>query len=217
MTPTSQPASYDIAGSSDLTNVLMRELGSIPKNLQGWDFSLPGESLKRSIANFQASHPGTNNTFATLRGLETAFTAMIDDMLTAYGAAQFVIAEDSRSVPVTLHVPAIEFGQADYIYIIFTVNLVVVLLVGIQAFWTGLWHNLPNFDCLDPSTVILSSSKGGTGISDAAEDWDKKHVPVILDRRAADKLVLAVNHRSSDEATIALGSRYSSVLTNYHS
>lgn len=190
----------DIGGGSNFTNIVLRELSQIPKNIQGWDFSLVGESLNTSIANYQASHPSArrnlrarqnlNDTSSFLRGLETVFTAMVDDMLASYAGAQFTVARDTQQVSVRLRIPAVEFGQAAYIYAIFAVNIIVLLLVAAQAYCTRLWHDLLDFDCLDPSSTIVTASKGGTGISQAVESSGKDKVNVILHRQPSDRLVI---------------------------
>ena len=79
---------------------------------------------------------------STLRGLELAFTAIANDMLISYGPAQLMVANDTKQVPARLSVSAIAFGSPIYIWVIFGLNTLVLVLVGVQAWWTGLWLSL---------------------------------------------------------------------------
>jgi len=187
----------DIGAGSPMTNVVMLELSRIPSNLQGCDFSLVGQSLNTSITNYRASHQGATNdtSYNTLWALEGAFTAMIDDMLTAYGAAQYVIAGDTRSVAAQLQVHAIKMGQSDYFYAVFAVNILVLALVGVQAVLTRVWDDLPDFDCLDPASIVLASSRGGNAISTSVDALGRERVFVGLEREVGDRLVLDVARR----------------------
>lgn len=201
VTPVLQPGpAADMEASGNLTYVLVRQIGQIPKNVQGWDFSLVGQSLNTSIANYRSTHsdmhrlvsPRANTTdFSTLRGLEVALTAVVDDMLASYASAQIMVANHSHRVPANLYVPAIGFGQPVYNYAVFAFNISILLLVATQAYWTSLWHDLPIFDCLDPGSMIVAASGGGTGVSKSVEMLCEAQVSVILGQRRPDKLVLA--------------------------
>lgn len=73
---------------------------------------------------------------ATLAGLENAITAMTDDILGAYAAAQVMVARSTSNTEGGIEVLALRFGSNTYIYAIAEINGMIVLLVLAVGFWT---------------------------------------------------------------------------------
>ncbi|KAL5376532.1 hypothetical protein DPSP01_010441 [Paraphaeosphaeria sporulosa] len=108
----------------------------------------------------------------TLGGLTNAMTAMADDMLVAYGAAQLMVRNKYRYSPrgATVSLYALQFGQPAYIYAIFALNTAIVLAVLVERYRTHVWKDLTRFNYLDPRDLIVAASRGGAQLAIAADN-----------------------------------------------
>jgi hypothetical protein len=96
--------------------------------------------------------------------------AMADDMLVAYASAQLMVGRMFTQQPAKVYVYALQFGQPSYIYAIFTLNLVIILAVVLEAMRTTAWSDMGRFNYLDPRDLIIAASRGGGDIAAAADD-----------------------------------------------
>jgi len=92
----------------------------------------------------------------------------------AFSSAQFVIATQGGIKLITTNttVAAIRIGEPSYIYIIATINALLLLLFVLEAIRNKAWSTLSAFDYQDLKSVIIGSSLGGSGI--AAEVLNRK-------------------------------------------
>jgi hypothetical protein len=98
--------------------------------------SVIGNPLNYSIAWWNISHPSSSYDKATLTGLEQAFLAMTDDIFVAFGSAELVVGNFSETTTALVHVNALRFGSAIYIYAIFVTNVFIVLTFAAEAIQT---------------------------------------------------------------------------------
>jgi hypothetical protein len=116
-----------------------------------------------------AGEPFTDES-ATLAGLTNSVTAMADDMLVAYASAQLMVGKMFTQQPARVYLYALQFGQPGYIYAIFTLNLLIIFAVLVEAVRTYGWSALGRFNYLDPRDLIIAASRGGTEIAEAADE-----------------------------------------------
>jgi hypothetical protein len=102
-----------------------------------------GNTLQRNAQTLLA-RPDLNMTSeeATLHAISDSFTAMLDDILVAFGSAQLALSNASSSTPVAVSLPAVQIGQGLYIFATAGVNAALLLLVAVEAARTRLWRRL---------------------------------------------------------------------------
>lgn len=155
----------------NLTYTVMRQFELLSNDQTSFYVSVLGDAFNSSIASYSQSQshmpsrPGSNNEHDTLAGLTASVTAMVDDLLVAYASAQLLIQEDSEPAVTTIQIYAFEFGSSIYIYLVFAINLAIVLLVVEEAIRTRGWKNLTYFDYMDPRSLIIAGSMGGSSVA----------------------------------------------------
>lgn len=104
----------------------------------------------------------------SLMGIESALETIVDDILMAFSSAQFVIAAQEggiKQITTNATVAAIRIGEPSYIYIITTINALLLLYIALEAIRNNVWRTLSVFDYRDLKSVVIGSSLGGTGIA----------------------------------------------------
>ena len=129
-----------------------------------------GETLSRNVERMQRQKPQLNRTEAVLAGVEESFTAIIDDILVAYGASQTSNAQDTTLSAARGAVEALQIGQGFYRHLVFALNSLMILVVVFEAVHTGCWNRLTKFNYLDIKSLVTASSAGGVGIVKAVLD-----------------------------------------------
>ncbi|KAJ4300965.1 hypothetical protein N0V90_003054 [Kalmusia sp. IMI 367209] len=143
----------------NLTQVTTRQFELIANDQTNLYTSLVGNSLNSSISDYITSQSPRKLSLeeASPFGVANAVEAMVDDMLLAYASAQLMISNQSESTNVTITGAAMRVGDDVYIRAAFGINLVVFILLIIEAVRTRLWHRLGTFDYMDPVDVILGA------------------------------------------------------------
>ncbi|OAG12261.1 uncharacterized protein CC84DRAFT_1073278, partial [Paraphaeosphaeria sporulosa] len=166
----------DFNPSRNLTRTVVRQFELLSNDLTNLYDSLLGQALNSSIAAYAMTTGGTwpplTQEQRTLGGLTNAMTAMADDMLVAYGAAQLMVRNKYRYSPrgATVSLYALQFGQPAYIYAIFALNTAIVLAVLVERYRTHVWKDLTRFNYLDPRDLIVAASRGGAQLAIAADN-----------------------------------------------
>jgi hypothetical protein len=175
----------DFNPQRNITRTLVRQFELMSNDMTNMYVSSIGEAFNSSIAAYKMSRASASRDpfteeEATLAGLTNSITAMADDMLVAYASAQLMVGRMFTQEPATVYIYALQFGQPGYIYAIFTLNLVIILTVILEAVRTYGWAGLGRFNYLDPRDLIIAASRGGAEIAQAADD--------IMDKRNRKKL-----------------------------
>lgn len=92
-------------------------------------------------------------------------TAMLDDILVAYGASQIAHTTGSSKVPARINVQGIRVGIPLYIYASFALNSILVIALAIEAYRLRMWVHLPVFDYSNIKCSMFAASNGGRGIA----------------------------------------------------
>ncbi|KAI1159731.1 hypothetical protein F5B18DRAFT_635448 [Nemania serpens] len=169
---TVQPATYDnvpkIPVQKNLTQTLMRQYELISNSQTSLYISLVGNVLNKSISDYLTTHAAKSPSLeeATLRGLENSFRAMADDMLVGYASAQLMIQDDRLPVNATTTFAALRVGDDKYIYIIFAMDVVILLLVTIECLRTRGWKGMTSLDYLDPAALLLAHQQSKEDLID---------------------------------------------------
>jgi hypothetical protein len=156
----------DIEPSGKLANNVMWSLNLLSRMTPSLYESTLGNTLQKNI-NTLLARPDlamTNET-ATLLAISDSFTAMLDDILVAFGSSQLGIANSSTSTPVSVVLPAVQIGQDKYIFAAAGVNLCLLLLLLEEGVRTKFWHALPLFDYGNIKAVVLAASADRGGIA----------------------------------------------------
>ncbi|KAF1950982.1 hypothetical protein CC80DRAFT_576383 [Byssothecium circinans] len=183
----------DFNPERNLTRTVVRQFELLSNDMTNLYVSLLGEALNSSIAAFNmsrssASRDPFSEQEATLAGLTNSITAMADDMLVAYASAQLMVGRMFTPETARVYLYGLQFGQPAYIYSIFTLNLLIILAVLLEAVRTHGWRKLSRFNYLDPRDLIVAASRGGTSLAEAADEMAvdggkkaQKHVWLLSD------------------------------------
>lgn len=200
----------DFNAQRNITRSVVRQFELMSNDMTNLYVSLLGEAFNSSIAAYKMSRASASRDpfteeEATLAGLTNSITAMADDMLVAYASAQLMVGKMFTQQPARVYVYALQFGQPAYIYAIFTLNLVIIFAVMVEATRTYGWAALGRFNYLDPRDLIIAASRGGAEIAQAAdavmEKRDRrqlKHVWLLSDPDEGNGS-LVVNMKGDDE------------------
>ena len=164
----------DFAASRNLTHALIRQFELIANDQTSLYVSVVGDSFNSSIASYNSSLASIGSTApseasATLAGLTNSVTAMVDDLLVAYSSAQLMIMNDTSLVPATVEYYAFRYGSKLYIYLTFAINTAILVFLAEEALRTRLWTDLQYFDYMDPRSLIIAGSMGGSAVARAAK------------------------------------------------
>ena len=161
----------DIEPTGHLRANVMHSINLLSRMSPSLYVSVLGETLSRNVERMQKQRPHLNLTEAVTSAVAESFTAIIDDILVAYGASQISNAQDTTFSAVRGIVEAVQIGQPFYRYLVFVQNFLIILIVGFEAIRTRGWRVLTRFNYLDLKSVIIASSAGGGGIAKAV--WDQ--------------------------------------------
>ena len=161
--------------------------------------SILGDALTRNLATIvgDSATVGNDRSVTALNALQDSFTAMLDDILVAYGAAQVSLANDTKGVPAVGRGPLIAIGDALYIYIVLGMSSALLLYHLFNTVRVRFWTQLQAFDPFDAKSLIAAASSGGSGIArnlegrSAATDSGSTHR--VWNGRADDKLLRAAH------------------------
>ena len=81
---------------------------------------------------------------------------MVDAILVAFSSAHLLMTRDAMSVGATIQIRAFCLGSGAYIYLSFTINLLIIMLSLEEASQINLWKNLLRFDHTDPRALMIS-------------------------------------------------------------
>ena len=129
--------------------------------------SVLGESLSRNIERMQKQRPHLPRAEVVTLAVAESFTAIIDDILVAYGASQIVNAQDTTLTAAHGIVEAAQIGQPFYHNLVWTLNSLIIMIVAFEATRTRCWRSLTRFNYLDSKSVIIAASAGGGGVAKA--------------------------------------------------
>lgn len=165
------PRIDDFDPERNITRTLMRQFELITNDMTNLYVSVVGDAFMSSVTAYNTSHTMETNATATLRGVENALTAMADDMLAGYAAAQLMVGEISNVVSGDVTMSALVIGQRRYIIAVSVINFVVLLIFLFEAIRTRRWHLLPALDFSDPKCLIAASFRGGSASQQGGGSW----------------------------------------------
>lgn len=170
VTPAPDTPAIDIEPTGQIKNNSFAQAQYLSSAVTTIYASFIGQSFLSNVENVQARE---NNAYITLSDVETgvseALESLIDNSLSIYGAAQVVLAADTANVTAMAQLRAVKFGEPAYVYVSFAINLLVVLIVIVDAIRTRFWNGLALFNFMDIKSAVLAASAGGTALSDAVE------------------------------------------------
>ncbi|KAF8852238.1 hypothetical protein BDZ45DRAFT_630624 [Acephala macrosclerotiorum] len=155
----------DISPSGNLSHTATRQLELISNDQTNLYQSLLGNSFMASIGDYNTSQVNSSvpltETSSTLAGLTNSVTAMLDAILVGYASAQLMVGNQTTATEAIVTTTTMKIGQRLYIIAIFVLNLVIMLVILEEAFRTGLWKGLGEWDYMNIKDVVLSSRKSG--------------------------------------------------------
>ena len=164
----------DINPTGNLTANVIHSLNLLSRMSGTLYQPILGEALSLNIVNIAGllSYQDTSSTTITNLGVAASFTAMIDDILVAFGASQIINAGDTVPSSATGTVIAVRVGESPYTAIVFCLNAVILVAVLFEAVRTRFWIQLTKFDPLDIKSLLVSASAGGGKLAKMLDKWD---------------------------------------------
>ena len=154
----------DIDPNGHLRANVMHSINLLSRMSPSLYVSVLGETLSRNVERMQKQRPDLDVTEAVTSAVADSFTAIIDDILVAYGASQIVNAQDTTSTVAHGLMEAIQLGHAFYRRSVLMLNFLVILTVLFETVRTRCWKYLTKFNILDIKSAIVAASAGGKGI-----------------------------------------------------
>ena len=159
----------DIDSTGHLQSNVMHSINLLARMSPSLYVSVLGETLSRNVERMRKQKPYLNQTEAVLSAAEESFTAIIDDVLVAYGASQILNAHDTTFSAARGVTQAVQIGQPLYRHLTFALNSLIIFVVVFEAAHTRCWNRLTRFNYLDIKGVVIASSAGGDGIAKAVQ------------------------------------------------
>ncbi len=154
----------DIDPNGHLRANVMHSINLLSRMSPSLYVSVLGEALSRNVERMQKQRPDLNETEAVTSAVAESFTAIIDDVLVAYGASQIVNAQDTTSTAAHGLMEAIQLGHPFYRRSVLMLNFLIILIVLFETARTRCWKYLTKFNILDIKSAIVAASAGGSGI-----------------------------------------------------
>ena len=154
----------DIDPDGHLRANVMHSINLLSRMSPSLYVSVLGETLNRNVERMRKQRPGLNLTQSVTSAVADSFTAIIDDILVAYGASQIVNAQDTTSTVAHGLMEAIQFGHPLYRSSVLVLNFLVILIVLVEIARTRCWKYLTRFNILDIKSAIVAASAGESGI-----------------------------------------------------
>jgi hypothetical protein len=168
-----QLKAVDIEPNGNLSANVIQTINLLSRMSNSYYISIRGDTLQLNYLNMkQRTNKDDEDTITS--AVAESFTAIIDDVLVAYGASQIVLAKDQTSIPAQVSQRAVRIGSPVYIYITFSLNSLMLLAVLIEASRLRLWHGLLAFDYANIKCAILAASAGGTSLAEQVSAWNRK-------------------------------------------
>jgi hypothetical protein len=163
----------DIEPNGNLSANVIQTINLLSRMSNSNYVSIRGDALYLNYLNMK-QRTNKNDEDTITSAVAESFTAIIDDVLVAYGASQIVLAQDETPIPAAISQRAVRIGSPVYIYISFVLNALVVLAVLIEASRLRLWRDLHAFDFANIKCAILAASAGGNSIAEQFFAWNRK-------------------------------------------
>lgn len=151
----------DIDPTGQLQFVIMNSVNFLARMSPSLYVSVLGDSLERNFNAKKQQDRYLTDEEAVISSVVDTFTAIIDDILVAFGASQLLNVLDNITTVAQTHTPAVQIGKPIYIYLIAAFHFVIVSLWLVEAVRTRGWAQLSKLDHSDIKSVIVASSAGG--------------------------------------------------------
>ncbi|KAF1847822.1 uncharacterized protein K460DRAFT_426644 [Cucurbitaria berberidis CBS 394.84] len=113
--------------------------------------------------NQLSNQMGRKGNATMLRGTQDYFASLVDNLLVNLHLTRWASGapEPTESVPASVTVPALVFGDKKFIWIICVLNLVILCAYLCELIRTRAWAATPPFDIMNDSEVIIAAFEGG--------------------------------------------------------
>jgi len=185
-----------------LKKVIMANLDLISRMSSNIGISSLGAALGNNANVLNASYPNMTPNETYRRGAENMIGALIDDLLVGEATKQMIVNGSIRAVPVYKQFDAVRLGSPRFIYISMATNILLVLIVLVEAFRTKAWHNLPTFNITNLQSVIAAALLSPSSRHSHREDVSNHGLKPTLTRNVLKQARFKWTHENSGEAVM---------------
>jgi hypothetical protein len=157
----------------------MLGLDRLSREDNNFDVSSLGNPITWNVVNVRRSYLHLTDAQANIRGAEDSITALLDNLLFAYGPVELVLANAttnaSKQTPFSGFYSALRIGSDKYIFAVFGTNIGLLFLFVVEMGRTKFWKGLTRFNYTDIKRVIIATSAGGNDIANICSDLNSQH------------------------------------------
>lgn len=165
---TNQIEVQDIDATGSLIFATVQSINLLARMSNSLYVSVMGNTLQSNVDNMRIrmGKPATGDTSVLSAAVADSFTAMLDDILVAYGSSQLLNSKDTKNIAVTGFKHAVHVGKPIWIYTNMVFNTLLVLAYLEELVRTRFWRSLSRFDYTNIKCTIAAASAGGVGIAE---------------------------------------------------
>jgi hypothetical protein len=195
----------ELEPTGTLTANVMRSIRLLSRMGTALYISDLGEPLSRNLQNLRNRQSAQDDD--ELRAVEDFFTAMIDDLLIAFGAAQVHYANSTaQELPINGTFAAIRLGRDVFIFSLATINVLLFVVTVVEAVRTRFWVALPDFDPTKIQDVVMAMDFGARKCAGAENsvhaDDTVEHAQLTLTAEEHKSSLLLVTYKHKSEQDV---------------
>ncbi|KAF3917749.1 hypothetical protein ABW20_dc0101721 [Dactylellina cionopaga] len=169
-----QPATIDIDPSRAIANISFLGVSYLSQTSTTLYTSVLGDAFKRNIDNVRTGNQReTTLPDDTVEGIKQGLELLLDSFLGSVGAAQLVLANDTKSAAGNVTIEAVQIGNTNVT--IGLLSLVCAVFVGTIVQLVILWQffsiSLGDRDFLDYKSAIVGVANGAEYNEEAILNW----------------------------------------------
>lgn len=162
--------------------------------------SILGDALLRNLAARSGVDPRTSDISDTtiLASLEDSFTAVLDDILGAYGALQVAVCGDTTPQKLYYTGFATRIGSEPYLWLAMAMSAAVLLIQVVEMAQKKLWPGLALFNPFDVKSMMIAVSAGGTDLANQLVQKKKSDSAMTPDSNGSTRIAWLGNDGDGD-------------------
>jgi hypothetical protein len=193
----------ELESTGTLTANVMRSIRLLSRMGTALYISDLGEPLSRNLQNLRNRQSAQDDD--ELRAVEDFFTAMIDDLLIAFGAAQVHYANSTaKELPINGTFAATRLGRDVFIFSLAAINVLLFVVTVVEAVRTRFWEALPDFDPTKIQDVVMAVDFGARKCASAenpvhADDTVEHAQLTLTAEEHKSSLLVTYKHKSEQD------------------
>lgn len=164
----------DIEPTGALTFNVIQSINLLSRMSPSLYQSVIGAALESNVRNMQTKlNVTTINDDIITSAVADSFTALVDDILVAYGASQLIISKDVTTLTATGSAHGVRLGARQYHIAVLILCSLMALILVIELVRNRLYHGIPEFDYSNLPAMMVAASAGGVRLANEVKQWHR--------------------------------------------